>query len=88
MAGQGILPRLEAGNSPYEEPRGQVREFFSPRTNHGPMPKISLATTYLNDTTDSWFQGWSKSRGMETRWIDFAKELCKHFGERNMADVS
>ena len=37
--------------------------------------------------TTTYFQGWFQSRGVETRWIDFAEELCKRFGEKNMADV-
>ena len=49
--------------------------------------RITLATAYLNDTADSWFQGWFRYRELGVRWIDFAKELCRRFGEKNMADV-
>jgi len=36
---------------------------------------------------DSWFQGWFRFRGLGVRWIDFGEELCRRFGEKNMADV-
>lgn len=49
--------------------------------------QITLATAYLNDTVDYWFQGWFRYRGLGVRWIDFAEELCRRFGEKNMADV-
>ena len=49
--------------------------------------RITLATTYLNDTADSWFQGCFRSRGIGAQWIDFVEELCKRFEEKNMADV-
>ena len=46
-----------------------------------------MATTYLTDVADCWYQGWSRSKGIGARWIDFAEELCVQFGERNIAYV-
>jgi len=36
--------------------------------------RINIATAYLNDTADAWFQEWYRSRGMNARWIDFAED--------------
>jgi len=49
--------------------------------------RVSLATTYLNDTADSWYQGCIKTKEIEAAWDDFAEGLCGCFGERNMYDV-
>lgn len=45
-----------------------------------------MATTYLNDVGDDWYQGWAKMRG-ECTWAEFAAEFCERFGERGMTDV-
>lgn len=43
--------------------------------------RVALASTYLNDVGDMWFQGWSKVRDTYN-WDDFTKGLCERFGER------
>ena len=49
--------------------------------------KVNLAAGYLNDAVDSWFQGWIQAEGNGGNWVEFAKRLCKRFGERSMIDV-
>ena len=46
-----------------------------------------MAATYLNDTADSQYQGWTKAREVEAGWNNFVEELCVRFGEKNMSDV-
>jgi len=48
--------------------------------------KVNLATTYLNDVGDIWFQGWSGVREGYS-WDEFSRGLCKRFGERRMVDI-
>jgi len=49
--------------------------------------KINVDAAYLNDTVDSWYQGWIQDEGNQGSWVKFAKGLCKRFGERSMADA-
>lgn len=49
--------------------------------------EVNLTTADLNDTIDSWYQGWTKTKEMEAGWNEFAEELCERFRERNMYDV-
>ena len=46
-----------------------------------------MATTYLNDTADSWYQGWLQTRAVEVSWAEFAEDMCERFGENSMIDV-
>ena len=86
---QGPILRLEIPLFEGSKPRWWIRrceryfEFYSIPENQ----RIMLASAYLNNVADCWYQGWSRSRGMGARWIDFAKEMCVRFGKRNMADV-
>ena len=47
---------------------------------------VSLASTYLNDFGDIWFQGWSKVRESYS-WKEFSEGLCERFGEKGMINV-
>ena len=47
---------------------------------------MTLASTYLNDIGDVWFQGWYKVRDNYT-WDDFTKGLCGGSGELGMMDI-
>ena len=46
-----------------------------------------MAAAYLDDTADSWYQGWIMARERRAGWNEFEEELCMRFGERSMADV-
>ena len=45
-----------------------------------------MATTYLNDVGDVWFQGWSGERD-RCSWEEFARGLCRRFGEQRTMDI-
>ena len=48
--------------------------------------KITLASTYLNDMENAWFQGWiTMKKG--SHWSVFVDDLCERFGDRSMMDV-
>ena len=49
--------------------------------------KINLVAAYLNDTADSWFQGWIQDEVNGGNWVEFTEGLCKWFGERSMKNV-
>ena len=49
--------------------------------------KINLATTYLNEVADSWYQGWVQDERMQGSWADFVEGLCERFGEKSMANI-
>jgi len=48
--------------------------------------KVTIASAYLNDVGDAWFQRWSKVRE-ECRWEEFTEEFYERFGDRGMADI-
>jgi len=48
--------------------------------------KITLASAYLNDVADSWFQGWNRSQ-MDSNWSDFVEEFYANFGDQNLVNV-
>ena len=83
------IPKLEILLFDGSRPKWWIRrcEHFFQYYNVAKPQRITLATTYLNDTVDSWFQGWLRSKVIGVRWIDFAEEMCKRFGKKNMADV-
>ena len=48
--------------------------------------KVTLASSYLNDVGDAWFQGWIGVRDA-CQWAEFVEDLCEMFGDRTMIDV-
>jgi len=48
--------------------------------------KVNLATTYLNDMLDVWYQRWSRMR-IELNWTEFVVDFYDRFGERTLVDV-
>jgi len=48
--------------------------------------KITLASAYLNDIGDAWFQGWIQVKE-GCPWNEFANDLCERFGDGSMMDV-
>ena len=48
--------------------------------------RVALASTYLNNIGDVWFQGWSRVRD-GCNWYEFVKGLCERFKDRGMMDI-
>lgn len=47
---------------------------------------MNIAAAYLDDETDAWIQGWSRSRTIWS-WPECVTELCSWFEEKSKADV-
>ncbi|EEF36408.1 conserved hypothetical protein [Ricinus communis] len=48
--------------------------------------KIDLATLFLREKADIWYQGW-QVQNIESTWDECAEELCKRFAELTVEDV-
>ena len=48
--------------------------------------KVVLASAYLNEAGDAWFQGWLATKE-GSPWIVFARDLCTRFGDKSLRDV-
>lgn len=71
------------------KPRWWVRrcERFFELYRIGEEQRVTMATAYLDDTADAWYQSWRQSEGGWVTWTKFSNELCGRFGERNLADT-
>ncbi|XP_052171379.1 uncharacterized protein LOC127787396 [Diospyros lotus] len=81
-----FLPELQLRNYQLKSQQSRGERFFQ----HYNIPegqRINLAAAYLNDTADSWYQGWNEKRRREANWTEFVKDLCDRFGEKTMTDV-
>ncbi|EEF51214.1 conserved hypothetical protein [Ricinus communis] len=84
----GRIPKVELSHFEGNNPRLWIKkcEKYFQLYSIPNEQKIDIASLYLGDRADIWYQGW-QAQTRSSDWGKFSEELCRRFGELTIEDV-